>query len=70
MDLQTYNEYMASYRRLAAIGDWREAAKAVHDAILACPVPEALPTLSAYHAEAELKSRPVPIWRKWLGVSA
>lgn len=70
MDLHAYHDHMSTYRRLAAIGDWAGAAAAIHDAIMACPVPEALPALSAMHAEAELKSRPVPAWRKWLGVPA
>jgi hypothetical protein len=66
-NLEAYQENMSEYRRLRASKHYGPAMTALDAAITTCPCDEALPTLAAWREELEPLTRPVPVWKQWLG---
>lgn len=68
MDLEMYIKSRSAYQRAKASGNWEAANKAILEAIEACPVDEALPTLAAWREEAAERVKPVSRVAKALGL--
>jgi hypothetical protein len=68
--LDNYESHMRTYEKEKALGQWPDALRSIENAINACPVREALPTLTALREEAVEKAKPAPKWARLLGVRA
>jgi len=66
-NLEAYQESMSEYRRFRACRKFQAALTALDHAIANAPIDEALPTLAAWREELEPLTRPVPVWKQWLG---
>ena len=65
----TYSESMSAYRKCREFGDWEGALSNLNHAVAQCDCPEAWTTLAAMVKECQERCKPVPVWRKWLGVN-
>ena len=63
---ESYNEAINRFYMKKALGSWMHAAKAIEDAIIACPIREALPQLEAFRLECDAHTARRTWWQRLL----